>query len=237
MFFPWIGIFEQMRLSDVFIHYDSVLLPQGRSFVTRVRVKTHQGKGWLSMPIKRSGLGRQMIKAVQIDDSLNWRKSHLRTLQIEYAKAPYRDDLLAIVEEVYALKTTYCSELNISAAEKIANYFGLPCQFVRSSDFTLPDGKCEKLLNLIQATGGDIYITGLGGLNYIDYELFETNHVQIKFMDYQCTPFPQQHGAFDPFVSVLDLIANLGKGGKSVINSQAVHWKEFITQNPKKDNL
>ena len=183
------------------------------------------------MPIKRSGLARQIIKTVQIDDSYNWRKAHLRTLQMEYAKAPYRDDLMSIVEEVYALKTTYCSELNIFAAEKIANYFSFSCQFVRSSDFKMPDGKCEKLLSLIRAMGGDIYITGLGGLNYMDYQLFETNHVHIKFMDYQSIAYPQQHGTFDPFVSILDLIANLGKEGKYVINSQAIYWKEFT--NPK----
>jgi hypothetical protein len=234
MFFPWVGIFEQMRLSDVFIHYDSVLLPQGRSFVTRVRVKAHQGKGWLTLPVMRKGLGRQTINSVQAVDSTDWRKSHLRTLQMEYARAPYRDDMLALVEEVYLLKTSCCSELNIAAAEKIANYFELPCQFVRSSDYPFQGGKCEKLINLIRTLGGDIYITGHGALNYMDYELFEANHIQVKFMNYQLIPYPQLHGVFDPYVSILDLIANQGKAGKRFIASEAVNWKEFTSRGHKK---
>jgi WbqC-like protein family len=234
MFFPWIGIFEQMRLSDVFVHYDNVLLPQGRSFVTRVRIKSHQGKGWLTMPVKRKGLGRQTINSVQVYDSIDWRKSHLRTLQMEYARAPYRDDILAMVEEVYTLKTNCCSELNIVAAEKIANYFELPCQFIRSSDYHFQGGKSEKLIDLVRSLGGGIYITGHGALNYMDYELFEANHIQVKFMDYQYFPYPQLHGAFDPYVSILDLIANQGKAGKRFIASEAVNWKEFISRGPKK---
>ena len=234
MFFPWIGIFEQMRLADVFIHYDNALLPQGRSFVTRVRVKAHQGKGWLAMPVKRKGLGRQPINSVQVIDSTDWRKSHLRTLQMEYARAPYRDDMLAIVEEVYLYETSFCSALNIFAAEKIANYFDLPCQFIHSSDYPFQDGKCEKLINLVRTLGGDTYITGHGALNYLDYELFEVNHIQVKFMDYQLIPYPQLHGAFDAYVSILDLIANQGNAGKRFIASEAVDWKEFTSREYKK---
>ena len=37
MFLPWIGLFEQVRLADRFIHYDDVQLPQGRSFISRVK--------------------------------------------------------------------------------------------------------------------------------------------------------------------------------------------------------
>ena len=40
MLFPWIGIFEQIKLSDVYVHYDDAQLPQGRSFINRVQIKT-----------------------------------------------------------------------------------------------------------------------------------------------------------------------------------------------------
>ena len=43
MFLPWVGLFEQVRLADVFIHYDDVQLPQGGNFMSRVQLKTASG--------------------------------------------------------------------------------------------------------------------------------------------------------------------------------------------------
>ena len=48
MFFPWIGLFEQVRLADVFVHYDDVQFARG--FMNRVQVKVADGWRWLTAP-------------------------------------------------------------------------------------------------------------------------------------------------------------------------------------------
>ena len=55
MFLPWIGIFEQVSIADLFVHYDDVQFPQGRSFSSRVQVKAEQGCRWLTVPVRRDG--------------------------------------------------------------------------------------------------------------------------------------------------------------------------------------
>src|SRR4051794_36230750 len=88
MFLPWVGFFEQARLSDVFIHYDDVQLPQGRSFVSRVQIKSAQGVSWLSAPIDRTDSARSIKETVFVDHT-DWRSKHLKTLRHAYAGAPY----------------------------------------------------------------------------------------------------------------------------------------------------
>ena len=39
MLFPWVGMFEQIRLADVYVHYTDVQFSKG-SFVNRVQIKT-----------------------------------------------------------------------------------------------------------------------------------------------------------------------------------------------------
>ena len=39
MLFPWVGMFEQVALADVFVHYDDVQFSKG-SFTNRVQLKT-----------------------------------------------------------------------------------------------------------------------------------------------------------------------------------------------------
>ena len=50
MYFPWVGMLEQIRLADVFMHYDDVQLARG--FYNRVQVKTAQGARWLTVPLR-----------------------------------------------------------------------------------------------------------------------------------------------------------------------------------------
>jgi hypothetical protein len=85
MFFPWIGIFEQIRLADVFEHFDNVFIPQSGSFVSRVKIKTHHGSQWLSLPVMRSGKGQQLISDVRLDKKSHWKGFHLKTLRMEYS--------------------------------------------------------------------------------------------------------------------------------------------------------
>ncbi len=47
-------------------------------------------------------------------------------------------------------------------------------------------------------------------------------------MDYRKTPYPQLHGEFTPYVSILDLIANTGGESGDYINSGTIYWKEFL---------
>ena len=54
MFFPWVGIFEQIRLADIFVHFDDVQLPWGSSFINRVQIKTKDGIKWLTIPIRKT---------------------------------------------------------------------------------------------------------------------------------------------------------------------------------------
>ena len=52
--------------------------------------------------------------------------------------------------------------------------------------------------------------------------------MQVKYMDYRKTPYPQLHGEFTPYISVLDLIANVGADGMRFIDSPSIDWKEFL---------
>src|SRR5687767_4046334 len=96
MFLPWRGIFEQMRLCDVFVFYDDVQLPLGRSFTTRVQVKTASGPTWLSLPVARSGRGLQSIRDAHLADQ-SWRARHLGILRQAYREAPAFDAVWADV--------------------------------------------------------------------------------------------------------------------------------------------
>lgn len=225
MFFPWIGMFEQIRLADVYVHYADVQFSKG-SFVNRVQVKTSSGIKWLTVPLKGLSLG-QHIDKVEVNDSTDWRGSHIRLLTQAYAEAPFCDEMLAIVRQTYAAKARTIDELAIGSLDAVLGYFDLArdTQFMDSRSMNVGGSSSQRVLDIVRAAGGNIYITGHGAKNYLDHELFEQNGIRVEYMDYQKTAYPQLHGEFTPYVSILDLIANIGKAGKIYIHSGTHYWR------------
>jgi hypothetical protein len=226
MFFPWAGLFEQVQSADIFVHYDDVQLPQGRSFSTRVQIKTHAGSQWMSVPVRRKH--GQLICETIVEESQVWREKMLTTLTHTYARAPFRVDMLHIAETTLRLPTCNLGELCIAGIEALARYFGLLPQFLRSSSLGINGTSTRRLVDITSALGGTVYITGHGARQYLKHELFEQAAINVEYMDYQRRPYPQLHGAFDPHVSALDLVANLGPNGRAMLCSSTIPWKNFI---------
>ena len=225
-FFPWVGVFEQIKLADEYVHFDDVQFPQGRSFTSRVQIKTPSGSKWMTIPVLRNG--NKLIKDIEIDNSQNWKNKHIVMLEEKYSKAPFFAEMKNIVEEIYSLNTNNLCDLNIYALEKISDYFNLNTNFRRSSLFNTTTNSSQKLFDIIQKIKSTTYITGHGAKNYLDHELFEKNNIKVEYMDYQKKEYPQLNGEFNPFVSILDLIANTGKDGVNYICSGTKYWKEVI---------
>lgn len=225
MFFPWVGHLEQVRLADVFVHYDDVQYCP-RSLANRVRVKTRSGPIWLTVPVEHPG--RRAIAEVAICERTDWRRQHLRTLEHAFAQAPFRDDALGLVQRVYATRHETLAGLTIAGIEALADYFELRTDFLRSSALGVPGKATARLADLCTHLRATEYVTGHGARHYLEHEAFDARGIDVRYMDYLRTPYPQQHGPFDPHVSSLDLVANCGRDGRWLIASGTVPWREFL---------
>ena len=221
-------MFEQIRLADVYVHYSDVPFSKG-SFVNRVQIKTPTGIVWMTIPVRELTLG-QPICDVKINYQKDWRRKHREMLKQSYAKAPFCKDMLDIVDGVYSKHHVTLDALSIASIAAVYNYFELGDRrrFLDIRDLRIPGSSSRRVLDTVLAVGGDSYVTGHGATSYLDHELFECSNVRVEYMDYRMTPYPQLHGPFTPFVSILDLIANLGREGIEYINSGSVYWKEFL---------
>jgi hypothetical protein len=226
MFLPWVGLFEQIRLADVFIHYDDVQLPQGRSFMSRVQLKSANSVLWLTLPIDRINSGK-LLKEVVLVQQGDWRKKHLSTIRHVYARRPYFDLMLELVEEIYGQATDRLADFNIAAIQLLATWLGFAPQFLRSSELDVGGASTERLVALCESVKCDDYVTGHGALNYLNHQKFEDKGISVRYMDYQKVPYEQGHGEFTPFVSILDAIANCGEHTRDLLCSEAIYWRNF----------
>ena len=59
MYFPWVGMLEQMALADVWVHLDDAQFSKG-GFFNRVQIKTTDGTPWLTVPLAENKLGQPL---------------------------------------------------------------------------------------------------------------------------------------------------------------------------------
>ncbi len=228
MYFPWIGMLEQIRHADIYVHYDDVQFSKG-SFTNRVQIKTAAGPRWLTVPLHSLHLG-QHINQVAVEAVGAWSPRHLAMLEQAYGEAPFARDMLGLVAAAHGMPFANLGELGIASMESLLGYFGIGerTRFVRSSQLGIAGASDERVLAVVKQLGGDRYITGHGARKYLDHALFEANGVSVDYIDYRKTPYPQLHGAFTPFVSALDLLANCGRSGASSISSGTLPWRDFL---------
>ena len=227
MFLPWFGLFEQVRLSDVFVHYDDVQRPQGRSFFSRVQLLGPQGPIWLSAPIDRKRSGPSILDTFLVADAA-WRKEHLETIRHLYRRRPHFDAMFGLANEIYACTSDNLADFNIQATELIAGRLGLSPIFTRSSDLGVPGASTERLVQISSHYRASQYITGHGALNYLDHGRFEQIGTDVRYMRYATTQWLQQDSGFTPYVSILDLLASVPfDTAQTHFLSGTKSWRDF----------
>lgn len=228
MFFPWPGFLEHVCLADVFVHYNDVQFSKG-GFTNRVQVKTVNGLRWLTAPLSGLTLG-QRIDEVRLDERSNWRERHFSMIRQAYSAAPYRDDMLSVLDGVYSVPCDSIAILSNLSLQALCSYFdiGRQTRFMQIGELGVEGSGSQRVLDIVTALGGDTYVTGLGARHYLDHEAFERAGIQVEYMDYGKAPYTQLHGAFTPFVSSLDLLANCGREGAKLIQPRTLSWREFL---------
>lgn len=225
-FLPWVGFFELMRLSDVFVHLDDLSFPQGRSLMNRVRISAQDSEKWITAPIA-SDTRRSKISAVRFDDS-DWRESHLRSWTVGYRNCPNFAEQFALAQEIYANQSQRLVDFNVGAIELMAAQQGVSRPTLLSSSLKVESESSERLIEICLKTGADEYLTGHGAFNYLDHALFEANGIRVSYIAYRWQVDPGSYPARNPFHSC---IANLGYSNSfqvtTVGRSETIPWREF----------
>lgn len=210
-YIPWKGYFDMIAAVDEFILYDDMQYTR-RDWRNRNQIKTPQGVQWITVPVLVKGKYNQKIKETEIDGT-DWAVAHWKALVQNYRRAPYFSEVASCLEPLYLEKSfTHISDVNRLFIEKICIYLSINTVITNSWDYTLLDGKTERLADLCVQAGGTEYISGPAAKDYVDEKVFEDMGVQLTWFDYAGYPaYPQLWGEFTHGVTILDLLFNCGK--------------------------
>ncbi len=215
-YLPWLGFFDQMRRSDVFVYYDDVQYDK-HGWRNRNRVKGPGGAMWLTVPVLHHGQQQPRIMDARIDTRTPWARKHVRTLQQYYARAPWAQRYLPELEALLLREWTHIAELDIAVVTLMAGWLGIERETYRSSALGIAGDKSERLLNLCLHLGARRYLSGDAANDYLDVELFARHGIEVRWQEYRHPVYPQLHGEFVPYLSAIDLLLNCGGESRSIL--------------------
>jgi hypothetical protein len=208
-YIPWLGYFAQVHRADVFVVYDDVQFDK-HGWRNRNRVKTAQGTQWLTVPVLTHGQHQPTNATIEIDNKVPWRKKHLSTLRQSYARAPFFKSYAAHFEDVYQREWARLIDLNLALFGLVLQILGLERPILRASELDVSGDPVERLIGICRRIGANWFYEGAAGRDYIDDSRFVEAGITIEYQDYRHPVYPQQHGEFVPYLSVVDLLFNCG---------------------------
>ncbi len=210
-YIPWKGYFDLIAAVDEFILFDDMQYTR-RDWRNRNQIKTPQGVQWLTVPVKVKGKYHQTIRETEIDGT-EWAMAHWKAWAQNYRHAACFEQIAPWLEPLY--RDASCdsiSQLNRRFIEAICSYLGITTTITNSWNYTLLDGKSERLADLCRQAGADEYVSGPAAKDYIDSAAFTDCGLRLTWFDYAGYPeYPQLWGEFTHGVSILDLLFNCGR--------------------------
>jgi hypothetical protein len=198
-----------MYNSDIFVFLDDIQYGKNQ-VINRNKIKTAKGWTYLTAPVLIKGHFGQLISEVKIDNHINWRKKHWKSILYNYKKAQHFDDYSGFFEDLYQKEWKKLSELNEYIIKNIAEFLDIKTKFFRSSELNIEGNATKRLVNIVKAVGGDAYFSGIQSKDYMEDHLFTENGIKLIYQDFHHPTYNQLFGEFIPKMSVIDLLYNEG---------------------------
>ena len=212
-YLPWLGFFDRIAASDVYIVLDHVAIDRNSKtkFANRNRIRTADGWSWLTVPIRSKGRhGELLLDRIELDNETNWRAKHWRAIETNYRRARYFEEYAERLRAMFDTPWSHLAPLDAAGQRILMEALGLDTRTMRSSEMGCRETKGRLIVELCEKAGATRYISGPFGRDYLEPADFEAAGIELTFHDYDHPEYEQCFAGFEPYMSVIDLLFNHG---------------------------
>lgn len=212
-FFPWLGYFDKIARSDVFILLDHVQLQKtGGTWSNRAKLAQGCEARWVTAPILRNFHGVRAIRDIEFQSANPWRKKFMKSLVANYGRARFFSEILDLLEPLILNPENNLSRYNGTAIMAIAQSLGLPVEKFRwSSEMGVDEQASDMLVALTKSVDGNTYMCGGGATGYQQDATFAAAGVGLSYQNFQHPNYPQiGTKKFVPGLSIIDALMSIG---------------------------
>ncbi|WP_312074561.1 WbqC family protein [Atlantibacter sp.] len=201
--FPWIGYFQLIYQSDLFVLYDDAcFIKQG--YINRNSILCAGQAQRFTIPVPGAS-SHKRISELCFSDQVT---KIVKTVEQNYSKAPFFRDVMPLFADVLFHQerniTTCCQR----AIEAIFNYLGLERYIICSSelDYDRSENAENKVIGMCKALKANTYVNSTGGRHLYQADSFAAEGITLRFLQANNTPYSQGEQDFVPNLSIIDVL-------------------------------
>lgn len=208
--FPYLGYYQLIKASDVFVCYDDVNYIK-KGWINRNRILDTTGRALMfTAPLKDPSQNR-LIKDTLLHESYDqWKKGFLKTLTYSYKKAAQFNNIYPIIEKVLngSRSGDSISKLCLDSLIEISNYLQISTQINPTSAIYENANlkSSERILDICKQEKATRYINPIGGYDLYTDQEFKDIGAELRFHKIKSYNYKQSHEPFQPHLSIMDAL-------------------------------
>jgi len=216
-YLPWIGLFSKVMQTECFVIMDT--FKYTRHGVThRNKIRTNAGSCYLTIPINKE-FTMTNINNVALPQNKGWREIHWKSIYQNYVKTDFFKDHSNYFEKLYKQDFHYLWQLNMDIIHYMLKSFEINVEIIMASDLNIETNlkHTDMIIAILKNIGANIYLSGPSGRNYLELGKFSQNNCNCKFVKFTHPVYKQRYPGFEPNLSAIDLLFNVGPQSGQVI--------------------
>ena len=178
--FPYIGYFQLISATQVFIGYNDVQFIR-RGYINRNRLQHTEFTVPLRAAPRDTTIEHRVIDQKQWE---RWLKKWRTGLAHSYARAPFYREMRDLTERVWEGPTERIDELARKSLFEVCRYIELPFPYFRASDLDYDRSLRgqDRMIDLLRTVDCSTYVNMIGGRELYEREKFARNEMELRFL-------------------------------------------------------
>jgi hypothetical protein len=204
-FLPYIGYFQLLAATDLFVIYDNIKYTK-KGWINRNRFLLNGVAADFVLPLKKDSDFLD-VRDRRLAEDFD-RGKLLNRFREAYRKAPHFNEVFPLLEALVSNPETDLFQFIHHSVRAICQRLGIGTRIIPSStleiDHTLKSQ--DKVLAICRHLGAHTYINAIGGRELYSREVFFEEGIELRFIQAQPMEYPQLGGPFVPWLSILDVM-------------------------------
>tara|TARA_B100000614_G_scaffold257680_1_gene278349 strand:- start:423 stop:1136 length:714 start_codon:yes stop_codon:yes gene_type:complete len=182
-FFPWLGYFVKVAISDIHVILDDVEFSKN-NWINRNIIDTGKNS-YLTIPVNKSDTNKP-INQVRLGEEYKFSINKIiKTLDHQYKKSDSLTFIKNLLNESKDKNFIFLSELNLFYLNNIFKFFEISTSIFKKSELDLGNGLNASILltELCKKYDCSNYISGIGSKSYIDESKFNSKKISVTYTE------------------------------------------------------
>jgi hypothetical protein len=206
--FPYFGYFQLINAVDKFIVYDDVnFIKQG--WINRNTILVNNLPYLFTVPLDNQS-SFEKINNVKIQKRIyyNWSNKFLKTIEQNYGKAPFYNDVILLLRNIFQIEDEYISSIAVKSLKLVSEFIGINTVFEDSSVIYGNQylSSQVRILDICMKEQANYYVNLIGGIDLYSKEDFAEKGIVLNFIKSKKVEYRQFNDDFVPNLSIIDIL-------------------------------